>query len=412
VNPREALSMSLRAIRGHPLRSSLTALGVLIGVAAVIVFVILGASLQAAVIGEVGGEDAERIYVWNGPEDAQGPPGAGARAVFTEDDIDRLRAIDGVDGVAPYASVSANGFEHEGDTIAGGDAVATGPDYFTDDAIAEGRAFESGENEVVLTPLAAAGFEEDVAVGDRMTVTFEDGSEAEMTVVGILEDSGPRSPFDGFGEGARVYMPADPIHRTTAENATGGEQRVYPYVVVTADSPENVEAVTSAVRTYLEGESDASEALPGTFGVEIQTNEDLLEQVNDLLATLTGFITGIALISLLVGSIGIANVMLVSVTERTREIGIMKTVGAQKRDVLQLFLTEAAILGLLGAAAGAAVGFVGGYVATRILEFPFVAPLEWALIAVVTGVLVGALAGLYPAWNAARTDPIEALRYE
>lgn len=402
--------MSLRAIRGHPLRSSLTALGVLIGVAAVIVFVILGASLQAAVIGEIGGEDAERIYVWNGPEDTQGPPGAGARAVFTEGDIDRLRSIEGVDGVSPYASVSANGFEHEGDTIAGGDAVATGPEYFTDDAIGEGRAFESGENEVVLTPLAAEEFEENVTVGDRVTVTFEDGSEAEMTVVGILDDSGPHSPFDGFGEGARIYMPTDPFYRTTGTD--GGDQRVYPFAVVTADGPGSVGDVESAVRTYLEVESDASEALPATFGIEIQTNDDLLEQVNDLLATLTGFITGIALISLLVGSIGIANVMLVSVTERTREIGIMKTVGAQKRDVLQLFLTEAAILGLLGATAGAAVGFAGGYVAIRILEFPFVAPLEWALVAVVTGVLVGALAGLYPAWNAARTDPIDALRYE
>nr|WP_303650337.1 ABC transporter permease [Halalkalicoccus sp. NIPERK01] len=403
--------MSLRAIRGHPLRSGLTALGVLIGVAAVIVFVILGASLQAAVIGEVGGEDAERIYVWNGPEDAQGPPGAGARAVFTEDDIDRLHAIEGVDGVAPYASVDANGFEHGGDTIAGGDAVATGPEYFTDDAIAEGRAFESGENEVVLTPLAAEAFEEDVAVGDRVTITFDDGSEAEMTVVGILDGSGPRSPFDGFGEDARVYVPADPFHGTTTETADG-DQRVYPYVVVTADSPKSVDGVEEAVRTYLEDESDASEALPATFVVETQTNEDLLEQVNDLLATLTGFITGVALISLLVGSIGIANVMLVSVTERTREIGIMKTVGARNRDVLQLFLTEAAILGMLGAAAGALVGFAGGYVATRLLEFPFVAPLEWAVVAVVTGVLVGALAGLYPAWNAARTDPIDALRYE
>lgn len=403
--------MSLRAIRSHPLRSALTTLGVLIGVAAVISLVILGASLQAEVIGEIGGEDATQIYLWNGPEDAEGPPGSGARAVFTESDIEELRTIDGVAGVAPYAPISVDSLSYGGDTVAGGDTIATGPAYFPENSVAQGRAFEQGEPELVLTPQAAAQFEGETEIGDEVTVTFDDGSEAEMTVVGILDSSEARSPFDGFGEGSRIYMPTEPYSRTTTESV-GGEQRVYPLAVVSADGPETVEDVEAQVRTYLETESDADMLLPGGFVFEIQTNEELLERVNDLLTTLTGFITGIALISLLVGSIGIANVMLVSVTERTRQIGIMKTVGAQNRDILQLFLTEAAILGLLGAAAGTIVGFAGGYVATHLLELPFVAPLEWALVAVCVGVFVGMLAGLYPAWNAARTDPIDALRYE
>lgn len=408
---RESLSMSLRAIRGHPLRSALTTLGVLIGVAAVITLVILGASLQAEVIDEVGGEDATQIYVWNAPEDAQAPPGSGARAVFTESDIDQLRGIEGVDGVAPYASISVDSFSHSGDTIAGGDTVATDPSYFSEGAIAEGRAFEQGEPEIVLTPLAAAGFEEEPTVGEQVTVRFDDGSEAELTVVGILDSSAAQSPFDGFGDGSRIYIPTEPYSQTTTESS-GDEQRVYARAVVSAEDPEKVSDVERDLRAYLDTDSDAGAVLPDGFAFEVQTNEELLEQLNELLSTLTGFITGIALISLLVGSIGIANVMLVSVTERTREIGIMKTVGAQNRDVLQLFLTEAAILGMLGAAAGAAVGFAGGYVATRFIELPFVAPLEWAVVAVCVGVFVGVIAGLYPAWSAARTDPIDALRYE
>ena len=403
--------MSLRAIRSHPLRSALTTLGVLIGVAAVISLVILGASLQAEVIDEVGGEDATQIYLWNASEDAQGPPGSGARAVFTESDIDELRGINGVEGVAPYAPIGVDSLGHGGDTVAGGDTIATDPSYFAEEAIAEGRAFEQGEPEIVLTPQAAEGFDEEPAVGDQVTITFDDGSEAELTVVGILDSSEARSPFDGFGEGSRLYVPTEPYSRTTTESV-GDEQRVYTQVVVSAEGPETVESVGVDLEEYLETESDAATLLPGGFVFEIQTNEELLEQVNDLLATLTGFITGIALISLLVGSIGIANVMLVSVTERTREIGIMKTVGAQNRDVLQLFLTEAAILGLLGAAAGALVGFAGGYIATQFIELPFVAPLEWAIIAVCVGIFVGIVAGLYPAWSAARTDPIDALRYE
>jgi putative ABC transport system permease protein len=123
-------------------------------------------------------------------------------------------------------------------------------------------------------------------------------------------------------------------------------------------------------------------------------------------------VTGIAVISLVVGAIGIANIMLVSVTERTREIGIMKAVGFQNRDVLQLFLVEAVILGLVGAVVGVVVGVLAGWAATEILDLPLTVPLKWAGVAVVVGVLVGVVAGLYPAWNGARIDPIEALRYE
>ena len=409
----EAFSMSWRAIRSSPLRSALTTLGVLIGVATVITFVILGASLQAEVVGEVGGGEAERVYVWNDHEDSDGRPGAGSRPAFTERDLEQLRSIEGVESVSPYSPIRVNHVEHAGDTVAASDAVATDAAYFTEDAIAEGRTFESGEPEAVLTPRAAEGFEEDVEVGDTVTVVFEDGSEAEVRVVGILEDSTSRGPFEGFGESSRIYLPADPFYLTTVESpATGTEQRAYPSAVVVANDPGTVGDVRDRTRAYLEEESDAATLLPREFAVEVGTNRDLLDRLNSLLRTLTGFVTGVALISLVVGSIGIANVMLVSVTERTREIGIMKTVGARNHDVLQLFLTEAAILGVAGATAGTVVGFGAGYLAARVLELPFVAPIEWAGVAIVVGLLAGALSGLYPAWNAARTDPIEALRYE
>ena len=95
-----------------------------------------------------------------------------------------------------------------------------------------------------------------------------------------------------------------------------------------------------------------------------------------------------------------------------REIGIMKAIGAQNRDILQLFLVEAVVLGVAGAVVGTLLGVLGGYVATRYVELPMTFPVEWAGVAVVVGLLVGAVAGLYPAWDAARTDPIDALRYE
>jgi putative ABC transport system permease protein len=170
--------------------------------------------------------------------------------------------------------------------------------------------------------------------------------------------------------------------------------------------------VQDRVRAYLQTDSDARDLKPENYAFRVQTIEDLVDQIRSLLDTFTAFVTGVAVISLLVGSIGIANIMLVSVTERTREIGIMKAVGAQNTDVLQLFLVEAVVLGVVGAVAGIVLGVVGAVAATAYVGLPLSFPVEWAGIAVAVGILVGAAAGLYPAWSAARTDPIDALRYE
>jgi len=134
--------------------------------------------------------------------------------------------------------------------------------------------------------------------------------------------------------------------------------------------------------------------------------------VASVIERITRFVTGVAVIGLVVGAIGIANIMLVSVTERTREIGVMKAVGARNRDVLVLFLVEAGLLGTIGAVLALPVGLVVGYAATRYAEVTFALAPTWMVTAVAVGVVVGVVAGLYPAWRAARVDPIDALRYE
>jgi putative ABC transport system permease protein len=123
-------------------------------------------------------------------------------------------------------------------------------------------------------------------------------------------------------------------------------------------------------------------------------------------------VTGIAVISLVVAAIGIANITLVSVTERTKEIGIMKAVGATNRDTMQLFLTESVLLGTTGAVLGVPVGLAVAWGATRFAEVGFRLAVDWMGFAVVVGIGVGIAAGLYPAWRASRVDPIDALRYE
>jgi len=266
-------------------------------------------------------------------------------------------------------------------------------------------------NEPAATMFASGN----VSVGDRITmVRAVNNQPINATVVGIVK--APRQSQVSLlntGSQPAIYAPANPFyHRTALSPSENTYQRVYGRVIVVASNPQEVDTVQGRVYTYLGQRSDARKLKPRGYKFQVTTHDQLVNQIKQVSDTFTAYITGIALISLVVGSIGIANIMLVSVTERIREIGIMKATGAQSRDVLQLFLLEAVLLGLLGSVLGAVVGLAGGYVAATIIGLPLTFQPEWFGASIVVGLLVGVVAGLYPAWDAARTDPIDALRYE
>jgi putative ABC transport system permease protein len=411
----ESARMSWRAITGHKLRSVLTVLGVVIGVGSVITFVTLGASLQAAIIGDVATTSPE-IAVTVGPEsDDQGGPGGGPGAeaipVFTEHDMEQLRDIEHVDAVVPTGQVAISGLEYRNDSLRWPTVTATTPESFEGDSFQSGEPFEVGANEAVLNPAASTMFEDNVSAGDEITVEFGENDSRTLVVAGVLNES---TGFAAIGSGTpAVYVPTDPFYTTTAVSpATGERERAYPQLTIRATSYEQVAGVVPPARDYLRNESDASQLKPDSYEISLTTNDALVEQIQSILSTFTNFITGVAVISLLVGAIGIANMMLVSVTERTREIGIMKAIGATRRDIVQLFLVESVILGVIGSVIGTLVGLAGGYVAATLIDLPVSFAPEWFVIAVAVGIGVGMLAGIYPAWNAARTDPIDALRHE
>jgi len=410
----ETFRIATRSIRANRLRSALTVIGVVIGIASVIVFATFGASVKADVVTEIGTTSANNIYLL--PEDdEEGGPGGFAEAAapaFTTDDIERIRGIEGVRAVIPRGLVPIAGVTYRNQTVARRQATATTPATFQEESIVDGRAFEMGADQVVLNEVAAAAFEENVTVGERLIVRLASGEERNLTVVGIV--SGTRGGFlGGFGDATpRFYLPVDPFYTSTVGvPGAGYDQKAYPQVTVVSDT-RRVQSVKEAIVAYASEESDARELLPEGVGVTVRTSEDIVEEIQDVIERITRFVTGIAVLSLVVGAIGIANITLVSVAERTREIGIMKAVGARNRDVLQLFLTEAVLLGVLGAGVGVPLGLLVGWGATAYAEVSFAIALDWLVGAVVMGVSVGVVAGLYPAWRASKVDPIDALRYE
>ncbi|EMA45280.1 ABC transporter permease [Halococcus saccharolyticus] len=415
---RETLRIATRSIRSHKLRSVLTVIGVVIGIASVVTFATFGASVEADIVGEIGSTTASNVYVLptpGGEDGGDGGPGPGigglAQPVFTTSDVEGLREIEGVRQVLPRGNVGVSALSHANDTVSRSQITATTPASFPADAIVSGRAFQTGERAVVVSEAATRAFEDNLSVGDNLSITRANGGEVRVEVVGVANRTAGQFSFASFAGQPRFYVPIDPFYETTIESPSlGVSQNAYPQVTVVAE-PARIETVKDDVQAYL-GESDAAELKPESVELSAQTSGDFVEDIQEIINQVTRFVTGIAVIALIVGAIGIANIMLVSVTERTREIGIMKAVGARNRDVMGLFLAEATVLGGAGAIVGLPLGLAVAYGATAYAEVAFTPAYVWFAIAVGVGVLVGVVAGLYPAWRAARVDPIDALRYE
>jgi putative ABC transport system permease protein len=413
MDNREGVRIAVRAIAGHRLRSALTIAGIVIGIATVVAFASFGASVQTDVVGEFQDTSASEVYIVSGGGffSGSGPPEEGdalTAPVVTTHDVDRIERIQGVRAVIPRGTVPVASLTYGNETVTQTAVTATTPNAF-EDAILEGRPYEMGTREIVINEVAAEQFEKNVTVGSTINITRRET--VPFTVVGIT--SGARGGVSGFGpSGPEFYVPVDPHYRIVQESpSVGVDQRAYAQVTVVAEAGR-VREVNDRIETYIQTESDARRLAGENGNVTVQSTEDVIGGIEEVLEDITRLVTGIGVLALVVGAFGIANIMLVSVTERTKEIGIMKAVGATNRDILGLFLAESVLLGIAGAAIGIPLGLAVGYGGAVYAEVGFTIPPGWIATALGMGIAIGVVAGVYPAWRAARVDPIEALRYE
>ena len=396
MNFTESFRIALRALSANKARSMLTMLGVIIGVAAVILLVGIGTGVQDEVTGSLEGLGSNLLFVVPGQYSASMETGGPPSRYFTLDDADMLRRrVEGASAVVPVMQASSTikaGNRTLRVIVAGG--TEQGSEVFTSE-LADGRDYRRSEvqaaSRVIALGYRAATelFPNQDPLGKQVTLNGQ-----RFTVIGHYKSQGGGLAGD---QDLQVQIPI-----TTAQKLFGDSD--ISTIVVKAGNPDEVDLVRGEIKR----------ALKPTFGDEftVFSQEQTLGILSDLLGMLTYMLAGIAGISLLVGGIGIMNIMLVSVSERTREIGIRKAVGARTYDILSQFVIEAVGLSVLGGLIGIAVGWGGAALIEAVSPVPTnVTP--WAVaMSFFFALAVGVFFGVYPAWKASQLDPIEALRYE
>jgi putative ABC transport system permease protein len=389
------IGIGLSGLSGNPFRTALTVLGIVIGVSAVILLTALGNGVQDRISGQIGDLGTNLVQVSPGVGEADGGPfGAEAASTLTPEDAKTVAGIPSVAAASPSVSIAAP-VEGQSVSLSGVD-----PSYADISSVElEAGRFVEGRGEIVLSAPAAedllglAPEDRGKAVGKMLAVKGK-----EYEVVGVAQATAEGE----FGP----PMPQSTYVTTADALAISGTETVGQITVQAADAG----SVGAAAR---EIEGALKEAHGGAEDFSVTTQEELLSTFTQISDLMTYLLAGIAGISLLVGGIGVMNIMLVSVAERTREIGLRKALGATDRDVLSQFLSEAVFLALLGGVLGVALG-VGAATVLPIISSNLPTAVTWASVGLAFGVsaLIGVVFGVLPAYRSARLAPVEALRRE
>lgn len=407
MNPRDTTRTALEAIRAHRLRSCLTMIGILIGIAAVTVTVGLGQGAQAQVRDQIDKLGSNLLIVSPGSSTSSTGirGGRGSATTLTTRDAETLASPDVAPDIAAVAAVASSGQTLTAGTTTWTSTVAgTSPSWTSvrSREVESGRFFTAEDvaaerSVVVIGPDTATElFSGQNPVGQTISI-----ANSTFTVIGVLKPMGSTS---ATSEDDTVLMPSS----TYATRVASGTSR---------NSVSTIYLQATSRDTLAAAYQEAQAALATNHGVAVSsadftitTQQSLVTTANETNKTLTVMLGGIAAISLLVGGIGVMNIMLVSVTERTREIGLRKSLGATPRAIRGQFLTEASTLGLAGGGLGLAAGLGIAAALPSALDQPVAVSPTVAAGSLLVSLAIGVVAGVYPATRAARLTPIDALR--
>ncbi|MCP5433094.1 MAG: ABC transporter permease [Alphaproteobacteria bacterium] len=398
-----AVRLAWREIMNNLLRSGLTVLGIIIGVAAVIAMVTLGGGATAYVSNQISGLGSNLIIIF--PATTNSTTGEVLPAPpFKPEDVHAIRTeVTSVSAVAGVVSRSVQAVYGNANRRTQVNGTDQGYEEVRDWQVVEGRSFSdaelrSGRGVCVLgASLRKDLFGAQSPLGEKIRL-----GQIPCEIIGVLEEKGASalgSDQDNF-----VLAPLELVQRRIS--GTRDVELIY----ASAKTEEARGRAINEITALLRERRHVRVGEPDDFTVRDQ--KELAEFATSTLGVLTGFLSAIAAISLLVGGIGIMNIMLVSVTERTREIGIRLAIGALERNVLMQFLIEAVLLSSLGGTIGILIGLAVAGAGASLLKMPFVLDPGIVAIAFLFSALVGIVFGYFPARRAAQLDPIEALRYE
>jgi len=411
MNPMELVRFALGAITAHPMRSALTSLGVVIGVAAVIMMTSIGLGAQQNVEKALSSLGTNMLVVRSGaPRGAGGGfvrgAGGGGTSLTAKDAI-AIRELDGVLAVSPAVNGNAQLVFNGANWSSRIEGVT--PDYLVarDLTVTQGQMFdeaaaESGRKvavigQTVVTELFGEGVD---PVGQRIRV-----GPIPFEVIGVLGAKG-QSGFQDQDD--IVVVPLDAARSRIIGRGLSGDQ--VNQIYVKAEDEDALYQLEQDVNGLLKERHRIQPGAEDDFNVQNLTS--IQEAAQSSTATFTILLAAVAGVSLVVGGVGIMNIMLVSVTERTREIGLRMAIGARRSDVLTQFALESVALSLLGGLIGLALGVGGALLMSTFGDWPAAIPAWAAPLAIGFSTFVGVVFGAYPAWRAAQLDPIEALRRE
>lgn len=400
-----AFFLAFRQIRKNYLRAFLTMLGIIIGVGSVIVMLALGNGATKKITSQISSLGSNLLIVF--PARNLNNDGKSKKRNFTMQEVDSIRSrLIGVRAVAPFSSTSvvAQYFSQNTQTQANGITQ----DYFevTGWNLAMGREFREGEyvsgrNVCILgESVRKALFGDENPLGAQIKVV-----KSICEVVGVLESKGQGAM--GNDQDDAIFMPFKAYQRNVSgKNTLFNVNRI---MISLSDGVDSVEA-TNNLKYILRDIRDIKSGQRDNF--EIMDTKEIEKMVSSTTAILTLFLGCIAGVSLIVGGIGIMNIMLVSVTERTREIGTRLAIGALEGEVLLQFLIEAVVVSSLGGIIGIFLAFFVALGASSLMNIPFVFHIDVAVFAFLFSAIIGVIFGYLPARRASRLNPIEALRYE